>query len=453
MLIGYLLLTVLIMVLTVRIKGPGWAFAIPWVLSIAPMTLGLINYPFLYDDNGALTLFLSYAAGAYMGGLAIAVLAGRRHETGAAAVPVEEVRREYFEHRSLVKFLWFVGLAGVLCQLADFVISGNASAGDLAELRENVTAKDGATIFGQISVLLIWANLYCFLFALAYRPMMQAKEFLWLASSGVLFVVPGLLSAGRQAAFQIVIVILLTFLVPRLGQSAEQRRQGRVVLTGIVAAMSAYMAYIVSARSTLLGSTTKEDVLRSYTRFDFHPMLDRALDVLGPGLRSVFVEAITYFTHSIGFLDRFMYINAPDRFHGALSFPFLYGQIGEPLLGGSVAAAYAYKVQMLDTSGLIGVGWSTAYSGMYLDFGYVGLGVLMLLLGYATTAAWYAMKRTASFNAYVLSIVMLVVVAYLPTAFGFSDTNLLFLAIFCIGIRFIRRRKVSDVVVVVGRPG
>jgi hypothetical protein len=126
-----------------------------------------------------------------------------------------------------------------------------------------------------------------------------------------------------------------------------------------------------------------------------------------------------------------------------LSFPFLYGQIGEPLLGGSVAAAYAYKVQMLDTSGLIGVGWSTAYSGMYLDFGYVGMGVLMLFLGYATTAAWYGMKRTAGFNAYVLTIVMLVVVAYLPTAFGFSDTNLLILAVFCVGLHLVRRRRAA----------
>lgn len=453
MLIGYLLLTVLIMVLTTRLKGPGWTFAIPWILSIAPMTLGIINYPFLYDDNNALTVFLSYAALAYMAGLVIAVLVGRRHESGSVTVPVNEVRQAYFDHRGSVRVLWFVGLAGVLLQIVDFLIAGGASIGDLAELRENVTTKEGASLFGQASILLTWANLYCFLFALAYRPMMGPREFFWLASSGLMFVVPGLLSAGRQAAFQIVVIILLTFLVPRLAQTAHQRRQGRVVLTGIAAAMSAYMAYIVSARSILVGSTTKEDIIRSYTRFDFHPFVDKFLDVLGPELRSVFVEAITYFTHSIGFLDRFMYINAPDRFHGALSFPFVYGQIGEPLLGGSVAAAYAYKVQMLDTSGLIGVGWSTAYSGMYLDFGYLGLGVLMLLLGYATTAAWYAMKRTADFNAYALSIILLVVVAYLPTSFGFSDTNLLFLAIFCIGIRFFRRRRGPDVVLMPARPG
>jgi hypothetical protein len=453
MLIGYLLLTVLIMVLTTRLKGPGWTFAIPWMLSIAPMTLGIINYPFLYDDSGALTIFLGYAALAYMTGLLIAVLAGRRHESGAAIVPADEIRQAYFDQRSLVRILWFVGLAGVCLQIVDFLISGGAAVGDLAELRENVGAKEGASIFGQVSILLTWANLYCFLFALAYRPMMRPREFLWLVCSGLMFVVPGLLSAGRQAAFQIVVVILLTFLVPRLAQTAQQRRQGRVVLTGIAAAMSAYMAYIVSARSVLIGSTTKEDVIRSYTRFDFHPVLDKALDILGPGLRSVFVEAITYFTHSIGFLDRFMYINAPDRFHGALSFPFVYGQIGEPLIGGSVAAAYAYKVQMLDTSGLIGVGWSTAYSGMYLDFGYVGLGVLMVILGYATTAAWYAMKRTADFNAYALSIILLVVVAYLPTSFGFSDTNLLFLALFCILTRIIRRRKAVNDAIVSARRG
>lgn len=443
MLIGFLLLTAVLMALTVRLKGPGWAFSIPWVISVAPMTFGIITYSFLYDDNAALTVFLSIASLSYFAGLGLATLLRRRPAPISEPVFEVKVREEYYNHLSTVKVLWIIGLIGVALQAVDFFVSGLASASSLAELRENVTYKEGASIFGKASQLLVWANIYCFIFALAYRPIMGPRIFAWLASSGLLFVVPGLMSAGRQAAFQIVLVILLTILVPRVKQSRKQKRQGRLVLTGMAVSMAAYMGYIVSARSDLVGGRTKEDVLRAYLPFDLHPWFDSALDFFGPGIRSIFIEIIVYFTHAIGLLDRFMYIDSAERFGGALSFPFIYRQLGEPLLGGSVEAAYQYKVQMLDTAGLMGVGWSTAYSGMYLDFGYFGLIVMMALLGYFTTTSWYAMKQSFRFVDYALCIIMLVIITYLPTAFGLSDTNLLMFVTFCWGIKLMQRERTS----------
>lgn len=434
MLAFYMAFIIICMIGSARLRGPVWLFCIAWLICVGPITFGLIDYPYLHDDQYRLTILLTSTGAAFMAGAFLATLA--THSTGPAQpMSPQELTSDFHRFLPIVKTLWFVGTAGAIAQFADFALSGGLSVSSLGELREAVVFKQSATIFGKVSVLMTWASLYCYFFAIVHRKFLSRSQFLWLGSAGICFLMPALLSAGRQAALQIIILTILAQMIHRLRSPEDHRVSGKLFGILIFAIMSLYMGYIAIARGDDRISISKEVILEAFFKYRLNDTFSAMLNFLGSSIRSATIEATVYFTHSAALLDRFWDTSTQFKFYGALSFPFILRQI-EGLTGISVEQAYRYKVQLLESQGFTGVGWSTAYSNLYLDFGYAGTLAIMFFLGYFSTGFWRKMMRKGDLNVAALAAIFGLNIAYLPIGFAASDTNILMFIIFTVVMKW-----------------
>jgi oligosaccharide repeat unit polymerase len=433
MLAIYVIFLMIMMLLTWRSRAVVWAFCISWLFSCLPITLGLIEFPYLRDTAYSLTWFLCINAGAfYLGALLFRF-----------RIPVRTTHRlvgasEAAEHLSglrLIKILWFVSLLGTLLVLIDFLVSGGASASGLGELRENVTSKESATIFGQVGSLLTWPGLYVYFFGLTTKIRKNRATSLWLLSAVLLYFVPAVLTAGRQAAFQLIIITFMAYAFNIAQGKYTNQKKSLITFIFIMAFIVAYMLYIAVARVEIWTTSTKENVLISLFNFKISDGLDYILTFFPIGLRSAIIEGILYFSHTPALLDNFLERVDDVRFYGANTQPFVFRRL-LPVTGIDPQMAYAYKVALLDSSGLIGVGWSTAYSGLLLDFGPIGVSIAMFLLGSAGQIAWNVEQVRRSVDTKFLYAMIVLNIIYLPTSIGISDTNV-FLALLFVVLKVI----------------
>lgn len=429
MLAFYVTLLTIMMLLTWRSRAVVWAFCVSWLFSCLPITLGLIEFPYLRDTSNSLTWFLCANALAFFFGAMLL-----RLQMGASIPRRPSINSEFRESTSdlrLAKILWFFSLLGTFLVLIDFFISGGASASGLGELRENVTSKESATIFGQIGSLLTWPGLYVYFFALTTKRRISRGVSLWLLSAAILYFVPAVLTAGRQAAFQLIIITFLGYMFNINRRNIEPKRKNLLVILTIFGVAATYMLYIAVARVEIWTITTKEDILVALFNFRISNGLDYFLSFFPVTLRSAVVEGLLYFSHTPALLDNFLERVEDVRFYGANTQPFVFRRI-LPLTGIDPASAYSYKVALLDSSGLVGVGWSTAYSGLMLDFGRTGVAVAMFVLGAASQIAWNVEQSRRSVDTKFLYVIMLLNIVYLPTSIGISDTNVFLCLLFII---------------------
>lgn len=425
----YVTLLITTMLITWRSRAVIWAFCVSWLFSCLPITLGLIDFPYLRDTSNSLTWFLcvnalSFFLGAILFRLRMNIIMPRRIEKDL----------DYVEKASdlkLIKILWFVSLFGTALALLDFIISGGASSSGLGELRENVISKESATIFGQVGSLLTWPGLYVYFFVLTTKMRLSRATSMWLLSAAVLYFVPAILAAGRQAAFQIIIITFLAYIFNINQGKYKLKRKNLLTFITILSVALAYMFYIAVARVEIWTTSTKEDILIALFNFRISDEMDYVLSFLPLSARSAVVEGILYFSHTPALLDNFLDRVEDVRFYGANTQPFVFRRI-LPLTGIDPSVAYAYKVALLDSSGLVGVGWSTAYSGLILDFGRVGVAVAMFLLGAAGQIAWNIEQSRRSVDSKFLYVIIVLNIIYLPTSIGISDTNVFLCLLFII---------------------
>jgi oligosaccharide repeat unit polymerase len=429
MLAIYVTFLTAMMLLTWRSRAVIWAFCVSWLFSCLPITLGLIEFPYLRDTSNSLTWFLCVNALAFFFGVMLFRLQMKaRMPRRVTSAP------EYQESTSdlrLTKILWFVSLLGTFLVLVDFFISGGASTSGLGELRENVTSKESATIFGQLGSLLTWPGLYVYFFALTTKRRLGRFTSLWLLGAAIMYFVPAVLTAGRQATFQLVIITFMAYMFNIHRGRYGSRSKNLLTILTIVSVAATYMLYIAVARVEIWTTSTKEDILVALFNFRISNGLDYTLSFLPLPLRSAIVEGILYFSHTPALLETFLERVEDVRFYGANSQPFVFRRILF-LTGIDPASAYTYKVALLDNSGLVGVGWSTAYSGLILDFGRIGVAVSMFVLGAAGQIAWNIEQSRRSVDAKFLYVIIILNIVYLPTSIGISDTNVFLCLLFII---------------------
>ena len=436
MLWPYTLAMFVALLATVRTRGPMWAFAISWLVTVLPITLDFIVFDNLKDYQWYTTRTLLGTFFAFALGIATASL-GSQFRASRTNVSVEwEGGTAFAGMLPYARYLWFVGAGATALYMMDYYLTGGANTTSLAELRENIVTRTTATVPGQISQLFGWANPIVFFFALYYRTRLTRPMFLWLVSAGVLHFVPGLLSAGRQSAFQLMVLSILALTLSRDSTPGSVRKGSPVLFIGIIAAAVSYMLYIAVARSEIWETRTKETILMALFHFRLSNWLDSILNLFPTSVRSSFVEGIVYFSHTPALFDNFLNLDGGARFWGANTFPFVMRRL-TPITGISPEVAYEYKVALLDSVQAIGTGWSTAYSGLILDWGYTGLYISMFLIGLIAQRSWLALRGDPPFPVVMFNAIMLLIIIYLPTAIGIADTNILIAtAVVMFAIRF-----------------
>lgn len=419
-------------------RMPAWTAAIAWIVAMLPINLNLIQYRTLvdYEYEFSLTL-ISYIGCFYAGLAAYRLIAGPTQVTtdvfgnGRAIVDLEQVR-------PYAQFSLVVGLVGTLAVIGDFLAKGGIS-GDLSTLRDTIVYQSQATLLSRIASVMTWACLYSFCFALIFRRLLTRQQFLIYLVPVAGFFMTSVASAGRQAAFQLFVIVILIQIVNRV-RSAGSDRSGRVLVLGVGGAMAFYMGYIAVARNDRTISDVKSEVL--FRLFDAYmpPGVEAVLDWVGTSFKSAVVEGLIYFSSSISLFERFLTLRWPSPFFGATTFPFFARQL-QGITGIDPLDVLEAKFYGMSSTGVIPVGWTGTVSSYIMDFGVVGAYAVMVIQGFTTALAWRRVREGGGFHITAIAILALLSAVYLPLLPAVTDTNILLMLIFCLLAQAIIRQS------------
>jgi oligosaccharide repeat unit polymerase len=447
MLTASLALAVALLFLSRRVRGPVFVASIAWIVCIAPIVLGVIDYRYLDPADPHLGLVLMMAMLAFASGAAVEH--AYRGPLIRSSMPKAEVEREFTTLLPIARFCWLIGMIGGVCLILDFITTGGASLLNLADLRDNFVGKESASVFGRAASVMTWACLFSYLFALIFRRELGLKITLFFALPVVAFLLNAVLAAGRQAALQMIFVTILGQILWRIRTGdLSGTNNARVAKTkggsGFVIAVSglmvAYMGYVAIARNDSRISDVKSEVLARLFDFNLSHSFEVVIGLFGSGVRETVIEALVYFSSSISLFSRFLMSDLTGVSKGAMDFPFLYRQI-EPLTGINVADMYQLRVAMLDAQQVIGVGWTTAVANLIMDFGFIGASIFLILQGFLSAIAWRTALNAGSFLDCVLATLAMIGALYLPLIPAFSDNNIFFLLLFCLAVKWFDVRR------------
>ncbi len=419
-----------------RSRAPIRVFAIAWLIAVVPLVAGLVSFPLLpYGELSFVGTLTGFLICFVIGALLCELIEKKVHRPPAAAAGAL-IEREFALTLPVARLCWWIAIAGTLLLSIDFVVMQGPGLDDLAALRDLYVGRSSASTYVKIASLMTWACVYCFGFALTYRVQLGKRAFFRFLLPIVGYFLISVFSAGRQAAFQIMLFTILILWVNKIRMPSTTRAPITAVLFPVLVSvlMIGYMGYIAVARNDALLSFDKVVVLQEVFDLKINPHFDAILTAFGSGIRATVIEGIVYFSSSIGLFAKFLGLSFPDHYYGAMSFPLIFRQI-ESLTGINTFDMYVLKVSTMASAGVIGVGWTTAISAYMMDFGVIGACVFLFIQGYYSAHAWFRAIAGFGFDDGMIAVVMLIVAVYTPLFAALSDTNILLLLLFCIVAR------------------
>lgn len=433
-------------ILSWRVRGAVWALCVGWLVATVPVALGWIEYETLTDRGGMVTLAVAgfslvFAVGAMLGHAA-------RGRERIAPQGLQAAWAAEFEHwLAWARLIWFLASLGTLLLVIDFVINRGEGLSDIAALRDQIVGIKSASVYAQLAAILTWSGLYCYMFALLFWRELTPGGRLWFLLPVVGYFLVSVLSAGRNASFQIMLVTIVCVLV----DSARRRRLFRiagvklrptavttVMVPAITALMIAYMGYIAVARNNDIVSDDKTEVLETLFLFKLTKPIENLDRTVNRDVRGAIVEGLVYFTSTTMGYEAFLRVNWPHSTLGVLTFPFALRQT-LPITGLDPAAALADKTSRIGAAGGFAYGWTSAYSSYQTDFTNLGAAVFLLLSGVWSGWSWRRAVEGASFNGCVLGTMLVVSALYTPLIPAISDTNVFMLLLVAVGLPLIDR--------------
>jgi hypothetical protein len=233
-----------------------------------------------------------------------------------------------------------------------------------------------------------------------------------------------LASAGRQSVVQIILFVIFIEALRRrqLPKVASAERQW-VIRGPLVASALGVLLFVTASRSIVTGSRTKADIFLVYFNAEIVTWAEEFLFSLGSFVRDLTVESLLYASSSVPLFSVFNEIKIDHLFYGVFTFPFFMRQI-EPLTGISVVESLNMRNQLLGSAQVIGTGWTTAPSHLVLDYGPVGMGLIIFIQGFASEWSWMRARSRATFGISLVCVVLTICAVYMPFLPAIADTNL-----------------------------
>jgi hypothetical protein len=408
-------------------RSPLAIFCIAWLVSLAPSILGVITYNFFPSDSQNFSaVFLCYNV-LFVVGYKIALAPPLRRR-----LFVDPIGFRKGWEREFADFAALLSLCGAILLIIDLryfqgIAITNLDA--LAQVRQSFAERQ-ANWLTQFGSLMTWGALY----VLAYLIVQQSRLLLWrkvayaLPVAGVAYT--GLLSAGRQVAFQLLSITVLALVYRGMLDKKLWRMslRWRAFAGFIVLGSVLYMGMIAHKRADSQAVLSKADVLANLFDFSLNPNVERSLDRLGPAVKDGVVEGLVYFSSPVNMFAVFLSIPKTRQYLGVVTFPLLARRL-EFLTGLNVTSVMEANSRMLSDAGVMGVAWSTSYASFILDFGIVGAGLLLLTVGFLSGKAWQIFLRERSFSAVMLLVSACLAIVYMPLIPSISDTNILMLTL------------------------
>lgn len=429
------LLTALI--ITRKNKITYWPILISWCIALSPVVFNVAQYQYM-DDSIMYAFTLLTLIGSYLMGLFFGRSNSREILNKKVKGPYYNALEMAEPSNKLLISIWCLGIFGFTCILIDYYLYYSAVATDFMDLRELRVNAKSASIFLKIGSVSVWGCLYCFLYSMA--NINELKFWKW-----IVFFLPALgyfslsvLTAGRQAAFQLLMLTTIFFVVPNTRIQKNGNASYRWLILFICGlGLVAYMGITAVSRTNLDSFSSRKDLLERIVLVSFSAEFDSLYNVLPGIIGETLVEAIVYFSGSIALFSVFLNLDLPLAF-GSMTFPFIFRQL-KSLIGIDGMEQLQIKMNALSDIGTFGSGWTSAFSVYIQDFGMVGALIFIFLKGYITSRSINWMRKSGSFHSRLSVSILVLAAIYTPLIPLISDTTFLMLLIFLFAHKRITR--------------
>lgn len=410
--------------------GPLRALLIAWLVAIIPSAVGIIYFSYQYTGTDRYALFIGGSVIGYLiGYIGYYQLRGYRLVHSMQNIPHSYDTFESF--KQIIPIVGIVAFIAIVFMLGDVAVLG-VDLSDLTSIRTNVISRESASLLGRLAAITTWACFFCLAYAIYFRNRLNKFQMIILFALGLGTVISSLVSAGRQALFQ---TILLVIFINHYRQRTSNKQPssgffGRSVLVTIAVGI---LFFISANRSRVDYGLARSDIMLRLFDGEIPPYFQSALSLLPVDIADFFVEGLLYVSHSVPLFSVFADIQFPQLYFGQNSFPFFFRQL-EPISGLDSRSVLITKVEYIDSAGLLGVGWNTSLSQIGMDFGLVGTCIFFAFLGAISRFWQIRAEYKPGFIPSLMTSLMIMCSIYTPYLFFFSDTSIIFLSIFVVSV-------------------
>lgn len=428
-----------------RWGGAVRALLIAWLICLAPTALGIISYDYLiFTGDGYLLVIISSIA-AFLAGAALIQV--RPPEAGGrvslAAAPIVDFEKDNAKWHRIGNACLAIAAISIITTGINIISSG-LDLSDLASVRADAIDMTGANIWARIASVTAWACFLCLGLGIYFRTQMgPARAMLFVAAGSGIFL--AMLSlAGRNSVLQLILFCLVIESVrtARLRVGGEGKSSSLSTRLAVGGAGFFYLLFITLNRPGDTGVSDRNALLLRLFNANLNTTLDSILNYV-PFLKAPIVEFVIYVTHTAPLFAISMEVDFEQHFYGMFTFPFLARQL-EPLFGHSVAGALDLKRVYIQSAGVIGFGWTTALSSFIMDFGYLGMMVVMFVQGMAGQYIFRQVKNGGGFGFVLMYVLMIISAAFTPFLPSFSDTNLFLLMVALLLFTYLLRQNAAS---------
>ena len=400
-------------------------------LGVGPVAFGIISYNAPHHKTLAFDLHITLIQLIFVVGSMVGVYLARSISTGRELT----TQHRNFDGRyiaRLLKISLVFGCISICFQCIDYVVSGGGLS-DVVALREQAGVQR-ASVWAKFAMLTSWAGIFTAIFAIHYRRQLSSRRMVMYLFPLVGLLLLSLFSAGRQAAMQILIILLFAFLV---GRRDSQKIGLKTIFSPyflcLAGPITAYLAWITIERNDGNVSNLKYEVLARLFNFEINNTLMTYAHWLPSEVFDVLVEFIVYFSNSIPLYAEFLQLDWSLNF-GVFTFPFLMRQL-EPLTGMSVLGSLQSKIRAMNDAGVMGFGWTGTFSAWILDFGIYFAFLMVAALGLFSSYYWVRARHTRRPFDVGFAIFFLINIFYFYMFPAVSETQIFLLFLVLIGFR------------------
>lgn len=223
-----------------------------------------------------------------------------------------------------------IGLLGSLLFVAEMLFVTGINLTSLSMIREAYTSRE-VTVLSQLGNIMSWGSIFVLPAIILYgERAKKIEKFFWIISV-LVYSMYSVLSAGRQVVFQILIILLSSFIIKQSVKPKDETRKNKranrrslMLLVLVMGIILGYCLQVASDRNNGGISDSKLEVLSYYTGCKLNPKVEVLYNMLPDGVNDGIAEAIVYYTHEITGFKIFWNIDESiGPFWGLYSAPFL----------------------------------------------------------------------------------------------------------------------------------
>lgn len=417
-------------------KSPLYWLLVPWVIVSAPVVLGVISYsrPAIGPQVPVFVLTQLLAIG--LGYLFVHLAYNRRlagHQSERHAL-LSDRKEEFASLSSVITFSVVLGVMGALLIVIDgYFVSGFAAQSNALDVRMSFINAEVSNV-GRLAPMLGWGGFVALLALIWFGPSILKRRTKFYVLGAFMVSVFSILTAGRQALFQLLLFAVIGWLVQRPSSQPGTVRSvsiGRLIVIAPLFSVTIFsmVSLIVSRSSTQI--TNQLGYLLLIFGATLNPGFENFIAGFGDSISAAIAGTLLYFSSQLSSLAAVIDPAASETWgigHGGLQFPWLYRRF-EFLGIQSIEDFMSIRRAYLRQAGSMSHSWSTSLGNFVNDFGLYGSYVYSFIVGIFGGYAYKNHRMKRSFFSFCILVSSYLYLFYLIMIPASSDTLFFFFVV------------------------